>query len=103
MVTKKFPNYDKYTAGIETQNQVISQLDDAIIVLNARKESLDTSLWAVVDLVEKIIGQNNDEDERVNTFTIQTMWEVHAVYRDRIFVLIQEWETLYRPPPTPPT
>ena len=39
MVTMKFPDYDKETAGIETRTQVINQLDAAIIVLNARKES----------------------------------------------------------------
>ena len=73
MVTMKFHNYDTDTAGFEAQNQVISQLDNAIIVLNARKESFDRSLWAVADFKEKIIGQNNDEDERINTFTTQTM------------------------------
>ena len=98
----KFPNYNKDTDGLETQSQVINQLDEAINVLNTRKECLDKSLWAVVDFIEKIIGQSNNEDEVINDFTTQTMWEAHTVYRDKIFVQIQEWEDLYRPTPPPP-
>ena len=50
MVTMKFPNYNKDTAGLETQSQVINQLDDAINVLNAHNECLDKSLWAATFL-----------------------------------------------------
>ena len=41
IVTMKFPGYNKDTAGLETQSQVINQLDEAINVLNTHKECLD--------------------------------------------------------------
>ena len=52
---------------------MIDQLVEAINVLNTRKECLDKSLWAVIDFIEKVMGQSNDEDKAINDFTTQAM------------------------------